>query len=112
MSPMSGLRSSRAFRVPSPQFHWIHFRMETWSIWTCETWPILEYGEMTMSGTRCPSPCESNCCGGTWSYQPPLSSQTTTTAVSDQELEACTFLMKPSSQLAAFVIEPEPGCML
>src|SRR4051812_9707377 len=112
MSLMSSLKSSRALSVPSPQFHWIHFKMETWSMRKCETWPFFAYGEITMSGTRWPRPWESICGGGTWSHHPPLSSHVMTMAVSAQELEFCTRRMNPSSQFAAVVMEPEPGCML
>src|SRR5580704_8573614 len=51
---------------------------------TCETCPFLAYGETIKSGTRIPSPSKSVHGGGTWSYQPPQSSQNTKIVVVSQ----------------------------
>src|SRR3954451_1545694 len=85
---------------------------ETWSICTCEMYPRFAYGDITSMGTRAPSPCVSTCGGETWSHHPPLSSQRITIAV---ELHCGEFWIRvsnPSSQLAAVVMDPDPGCML
>src|SRR5579864_6586344 len=111
MSRISTDWSLREFRLGRPQFHWINFRMETWSICTCEMYAFLANGEITIMGTRTPRPWLSTVGGGTWSYQPPPSSQITTMALSAQAEEFCTELMKFASQLAAMGAGPEPGCM-
>src|ERR1051326_3333247 len=55
---------------------------------------------MTSSGTRGPRPMPSTCGGGTWSYQPPKSSQVTKIAV-ELHSELC---------MIAFTIEDTKFC--
>src|SRR4029077_16619524 len=55
---------------------------------------------MTSSGTRGPRPMPSTCGGGTWSYQPPKSSQVTKIAV-EFHSELC---------MIAFTIEDTKFC--
>src|SRR6478672_4188668 len=88
-------------------------KIETKSICWCEMWLVLANGEITSTGTRAPSPMVPlNCGGGTWSYQPPLSSHITTMAVLDHSLEPLTACTKSSSHSMPLAIFPCPGCML
>jgi hypothetical protein len=72
---------------------------------------VFAYGEMMMTGTRAPSPSTSIYGGGTWSYQPPLSSQRTTMAMFGHALEFFTIFTKPSSHSIPSRMLPPPGCM-
>src|SRR6478672_6093108 len=88
-------------------------KIETKSICWCEMWLVLANGEITSTGTRAPSPMVPlNCGGGTWSYQPPLSSHKTTIAVLDHTEEFFTTCTKSSSHSIALAMFPCPGCML
>src|SRR5882757_3750418 len=68
---------------------------------------------MTITGTLAPSPTVlGSCGGGTWSYQPPLSSQRTINAVLDHAAEFFTDPTRLSSHSMPFALLPEPGCIL
>src|SRR5207248_1882262 len=86
-------------------------RMETSSMFTCETKPGLAMGEITSIGTRIPNPWLALAGGFTWSYHPPPSSQTTTMAVSGHTAEACTFWTVSVSQFKPTTTSPDPGCI-
>src|SRR4051812_19496060 len=86
-------------------------RIETSSIVTWETYPCFAIGEITSMGTRTPKPWLSTVGGGTWSYQPPPSSQITTIAVSDHPGEACILAIVSVSQFNPTKAEPDPGCI-
>src|SRR5690348_3372610 len=88
-------------------------RIDTKSICWCEMAPIFANGEIRMSGTRAPSPSEPASCGGaTWSYQPPLSSHSTTIAVLAHTGDFCTVVTRLSNHWMPFDMSPDPGCML
>ena len=66
--------------------------------------PGLAYGEITSSGTRGPSWLPATVGGGTWSYQPPKSSQVTKIAVDDQAgLFMMAFTMEATQFCAGWV---------
>src|ERR1043166_7038981 len=87
--------------------------METKSICCDDTYPIFANGEITITGTRAPSPSVPlNGGGGTWSCQPPLSSHKTMMALLPHKFEFLTACTKLSSHSIPLAILPCPGCML
>src|SRR5262249_9993619 len=67
--------ATRELSGANPKRLWMVLKMDkvSCSVWSAK--PILEYGEMTMAGTRLPSPQRPLLSGAeTWSHRPPFSS--------------------------------------